>query len=219
MFSKDILERAEKREARSLEYEKKYTDGDENALREFCRIDIFAMKTSWVQKAIEQALMTGNMLPLKNLFTTGKIREKKHSVTGKTQGLIIREAVNREAKETGLPKTNPKYSYDSVYTKMIENKILTFDAARKLGPKTILNHCSMAKNKKADIMIENVMGGDVLRCGPTMLSMEGKPIFGIFEIFFPADGREPYFNANGVFNIPYEKNKYDMLPKSWEPNN
>ena len=218
MFSKDILERAEKREARSRDHEKRYESGDENALREFCKIDPFAIKTPWVQKAIEKALMTGNLKPLENLFTTGK-REKKNPITEKTQDLIIKETVNQVAEETGLPKTKPEFSYDSVYETVCLNKILTFSAAQKMSPKTILNHCTMANNQSADIMIEHTMGGDILRCGPTKLTIEGKPIFGIFEIFFPADGGEPYFNANGVFNIPTGKDKYDMLPDSWNPAN
>jgi len=197
MFSKDILGRAEKREIRSQEFEKRYTDGDENALREFCRIDPFAIKTPWVQKAIEICLLTGSMSPLKNLFTTDKIREKKHPITEKTQDLIIREEVNREAKKTGLPKTNPMYSYDSVYTKMIEDKILTFDAAKKLGPKTILNHCSTAnKGKPVDIMIENFLGGTILRCGPIRVC--GK--IGLYEIFYPTDSSDTFLSINAVSN-------------------
>ncbi len=215
MFSKDILERAEKREARSRDHEKRYESGDENALREFCKIDPFAIKTPWVQKAIEKALMTGNLKPLENLFTTGK-REKKNPITERTHDLIIKKTVDQKVKETGLPKTNPRYGY-SVYDLVYFDQILTFDSAKHMEPKTILNHCTMANNKSADIMIEHAMGGTILRCGPTKLTMEGKPILGIFEIFFPADGGEPYFNANGVFNIPTGKDKYDMLPESWKP--
>ncbi|MBC8438790.1 MAG: hypothetical protein H8D87_03795 [Deltaproteobacteria bacterium] len=214
MFSKDILERAEKREARSRDHEKRYESGDEKALREFCRIDPFAIKTPWVQKAIEKALMTGYLKPLENLFTTGK-REKKNPITEKTQDLIIKETVNQVARETGLPKMNPKYG-TSVYDKIYDDQILTFGTAQEMSPKTILNRCTMANNQSADIMIENVMGGTIVRCGPAVQTMEGKPIFGIFEIFFPSDGGEPYFNANGVFNIPTGKDKYDMLPESWK---
>ena len=76
------------------------------ALREFCRIDPFAIKTPWVQKTIETCLMTGNLKPLENLFTTGK-REKKNPIAERTHDLIIKETVNQTARETGLPKTNP----------------------------------------------------------------------------------------------------------------
>jgi len=217
MFSKNILDRAKKRETRSREYKNKYQDGDESALREFCQIDPFAIKTPWVQKAVEICLMSGNMDPLKNLFTTGK-REKKNRIAEITQNIIIKEAVNHESVEKGLAKNNPDNYSNTVYDFVYDEQTLTFGTAQKMSPKTILNHCSMANNQSADIMIEHVMGGDILRCGPTKVTMEGKPIFGIFEIFFPADGSESYFNANGVFNIPTGKDKYDMLPESWNPN-
>jgi len=217
MFSKNILDRAKKRETRSREYKNKYQDGDESALREFCQIDPFAIKTPWVQKAVEICLMSGNMDPLKNLFTTGK-REKKNRIAEITQNIIIKEAVNHASVEKGLAKNNPDNYSNTVYDFVYDEQTLTFGTAQKMSPKTILNHCSMANNQSADIMIEHVMGGDILRCGPTKVTMEGKLIFGIFEIFFPADGSESYFNANGVFNIPTGKDKYDMLPESWNPN-
>ena len=216
MFPKDILKRAEKREARSLEYEKRYKSGDDTALREFCRVDIFSIKTPWVQKVIEISMMTGNMEPLKNLFPTGK--REKNIFRERTQDILIKDAVNRTATETGLPKTKPKPgTNETVYDAVYNDQTLTFGRAQAMSPKTILNHCSMSKNQSADIMIEHTLGGNILRCGPTMVTMEDKPLIGIFEIFFPADGSESYFNANGVFNIPTGKNKHDMLPKSFNP--
>jgi len=217
MFSKDILERAEKRETRSQKYKTRYGSGDENALREFCRIDPFAIKTQWVQKAIESCMMSGNMSPLKNLFTTGK-RERKSPITEQSHNLLIKTAVNLTAKETGLPKKQPQsHADDTVYDSVYNDQILTFEPAQTMSPKTILNHCSQLNNQDIDIMIEKTMGGVILRCGPTVFDMEGKPIIGIFEIFFPADGGESFVNANGVFNTPLGKDKYDMLPESWKP--
>lgn len=216
MFSKEILKKAEKRENRSQEYEKRYRSGAESALREFCKIDPFAIKTPWVQKAIESCLMSGNMAPLKNLFTTGK-REKKSPITERTHNLLIKKAVDYTVEKTGLPKKQPEdYADNTAYDSVYNNQVLTFEPAIEMSPKTILNHCSQLNSQSLDIMIEKIMGGVILRCGPTVFTMEGKPIIGIFEIMFPADGGEPFINANGVFNTPFGKDKYDILPESWK---
>ena len=201
MFSKDILERAEKREQRSQEFKKRYESGDENALREFCRVDPFAIRTPWLQKAVEQCLLAGKLKPLTNLFTTGK-REQKHPTTTKQQNLMIANAVQQKAQETGLPRNQPKKdssTVDTVYDAVYLDQTLMFEAAQAMSPRTLLNHCMIAKNSEVEVMIEDVMGGKIVSCGPMRVSIQGKSHIGFYEFVFPHDG-EPWHNAHGVFD-------------------
>ncbi len=216
MFSKDILKRAEKREQRSRDHEKRYENGEESALREFCRLDPFAIKTPWVQKAIETCLLSGTMGPLTNLFTTGK-REKKSRITAMAENLLINVAVDQKSEETGLPKNNPlnKYGYKSVYNTVYDDQALTFGKAQDMEPKTLLNHCSLVNKQLPDIMIEHTKRGVILRCGPTMEKVNNEPLIGVFEIFYPADSGKPEISGTGVYNIPLGKDPTEKLKKSF----
>ena len=219
MFSEVELERAEKREQRSQEYKKRYVAGDENALREFCRIDPFAIKTQWVQKSIEQCLLTGNMEPLKNLYTTGK-REKKHPATIMTDILIVKILIDLLVKETGLPRSVPKYCADgekienkTVFSYAADNQLFTYGKVQRLESRSLYNlYYHEMRNQEPYIMIEMTKYGVIQRCGPTLISNQERYCIGFWERFIPAGGGEEKLSVNAVFNIPSGKNIYDICP-------
>jgi hypothetical protein len=73
-----------------------------------------------------------------------------------------------------------------------------------MSPKTLLNHFSAANKHMPDIMLECTRGGDILRCGPTMVRLNGESSIGFFEIFYPSDGGESEIKCVGVYNKPHE---------------
>lgn len=219
MFSKDILERAEKREQRSQEYKQRFESGDEKALREFCRIDPFAIKTSWVQKAIEKCLLTGKMNPLKNLFIGGN-KKGKNRFTEFIENLVIKDGINQVASETGLPKIRPEVgSNNTAFDYAYNKQLFTFGTVQKMEPRTLFNRYHEAKKQTPEIMIEHNKRGILLRCGPTKVSMDGKNVFGFFEHFYPADGGDMEIAVNIVCNKPLGKNLDDVLPDFLNPAN
>ena len=222
MFSKETIEMAEKRERQSREFEKRFNSGDKNALREFCRIDPFAIKTEWFQNAVQKCMFAGDMSPLKNLFTNGK-REKKNRFTEMTENLIIKDGVDRIALEKGLPKNIPdpldtiERNNNTVYDFIDDNQIFTFGVVQALGAKAIFNRYHKAKKQTPYTMIEQIRGGVILRCGPTEVRADDKSGFGFYEHFYPADGGNMEFSVSLASNIPLGKKIEDVLPKLLPP--
>jgi len=220
---KEIVELAEKREKRSIEYEQRYKSGDISALHEFCRLDVFAIKTRWIQEEIQKALMTGNMEVLSGLFATGK-RERKNHIAARAQSLIIRDAIDRKAKETGLPKSQPAPATDdampgakTVYDEAYDNMTLTFRDAQKMSPKTLLNHYSKASKYRPDVMIEQTEAGKFVRLGPLLAKVHGESFVGVVEVFYPAEGGDQTIRSIGVFNVPHGDNTIERFKEIFNP--
>jgi len=228
MLSESILKRAQERETRSQEHKARFLAGDETALRDFCRTDPFAMQTKWVQDAIQKALFCDNRDILDKLFkAVGKGKGKEGTVTKAIEDLIIKDAVDRAAMETGLPKTQPiTYNPDdeipppeTVFDWLCRRENSPyFPSLRPDAARTLHTRYGKLKNKGPEFMVENVPGGTILRRGPDIIPLPlfglgEETVIGIMEVFIPSDGSEQTINVNAVFNIPYKSTIREDIAK------
>lgn len=210
MIPQDLILRAREREQRSREHEQRFKDGDENALREFCRMDPFATQTPWVTRAIQNALLCGNSDLLKKVFTG--ITRSQSRVTTMTENLLILDGITRLAKETGLPIVDPNIYDESVFNRAYHDQIFTFGKVQGWQPKTLLKRYDDAKKQIPDVMIVSDKGGQLLRVGPALCMIEEKNVVGIHEQYFPDDGSDIEVRFNGVANVPLTQNRKEVVP-------